>query len=192
VEGRAAQISGAMPNHGRGRCLDCVVTLAGREFRLSAKDGEIVFGDGPDGRVPPAGGKVEVEWRPGDTLAHACVDDKKMTLKFEPRTEGFRIRYRGADMDVRIRSPRIAELAALMPEKQPPDTSKMLLCPMPGLIVRIDVAVGDEVQDGQALCMVEAMKMENVLRAERKGVVARVNASEGDSMGVDDVIMEFE
>ena len=62
----------------------------------------------------------------------------------------------------------MAELAALMPEKAPPDTSKLLLCPMPGLVVRIDVAEGDEVFDGQALCMVEAMKMENVLRAERK------------------------
>jgi propionyl-CoA carboxylase alpha chain len=65
---------------------------------------------------------------------------------------------------------------ALMPEKLPPDTSKMLLCPMPGLIVKVDVEVGDEVQDGQALCTVEAMKMENILRAERKGVVAKINA----------------
>ena len=67
----------------------------------------------------------------------------------------------------------MAELAALMPEKAPPDTSKLLLCPMPGLVVRIDVAEGDEVFDGQALCMVEAMKMENVLRAERKARVAQ-------------------
>jgi propionyl-CoA carboxylase alpha chain len=68
------------------------------------------------------------------------------------------------------------ELNALMPEKLPPDTSKMLLCPMPGLIVKVDVEVGDEVQDGQALCTVEAMKMENILRAERKGVVSKINA----------------
>jgi propionyl-CoA carboxylase alpha chain len=79
-----------------------------------------------------------------------------------------------------------------MPEKLPPDTSKMLLCPMPGLIVKVDVEVGDEVQDGQALCTVEAMKMENILRAERKGVVAKINAGPGDSLAVDDVIMEFE
>jgi propionyl-CoA carboxylase alpha chain len=93
---------------------------------------------------------------------------------------------------VRVLSPRHAELAARLPEKAPPDTAKLLLCPMPGLVVRIDVAEGDDVYDGQALCMVEAMKMENVLRAERKGVVAKVHARAGQSMSVDDVIMEFE
>jgi propionyl-CoA carboxylase alpha chain len=79
-----------------------------------------------------------------------------------------------------------------MPEKLPPDTSKMLLCPMPGLIVTINVAEGDEVQEGQALCTVEAMKMENILRAEKQGVVSKINAGPGDSLAVDDVIMEFE
>jgi len=79
-----------------------------------------------------------------------------------------------------------------MPEKLAADTSKLLLCPMPGLIVKVNVAEGDEVQEGQALCTVEAMKMENILRAERGGVVAKVNAGPGDSLAVDDVIMEFE
>jgi len=79
-----------------------------------------------------------------------------------------------------------------MPIKEAPDTSKLLLCPMPGLIVKVDVAVGDEVQEGQALCTVEAMKMENILRAEKKGVVTKINANAGDSLAVDDVIMEFE
>ena len=91
-----------------------------------------------------------------------------------------------------MRTPRQAELAGLMLEKVPADTSKLLLCPMPGLIVKVDVAVGDEVQEGQTLCTVEAMKMENILRAERRGVVSKVNASAGDSLAVDDVIMEFE
>ena len=91
-----------------------------------------------------------------------------------------------------MRSPRQAELAELMPEKVAPDTSKMLLCPMPGLVVKMDVSVGDEVQEGQALCTIEAMKMENILRAERKGTVSKVNAGAGDSLAVDDVIMEFE
>ena len=77
----------------------------------------------------------------------------------------------------------MAELAALMPEKAPPDTSKLLLCPMPGLVVRIDVAEGDEVFDGQALCMVEAMKMENVLRAERRARVAKVRRRPGQPGG---------
>ena len=79
-----------------------------------------------------------------------------------------------------------------MPEKLPPDTSKFLLCPMPGLVVKINVAAGDEVQEGQALATVEAMKMENILRAERKGLVKSVNATPGESLKVDDIIMEFE
>ena len=103
------------------------------------------------------------------------------------------MRTRGADLKVHVRSPRHAQLAEIMPEKLPPDTSRMLLCPMPGLIVKVDVEVGDEVQDGQALCTVEAMKMENILRAERKGGGwSRSNAGPGDSLAVDDVIMEFE
>ena len=85
-----------------------------------------------------------------------------------------------------------AVLAALMPEKLAADTSTLLLCPMPGLIAKVYVAEGDEVQEGQPLCTVEAMKMENILRAERKAVVSKVNAAAGDSLAVDDVIMEFE
>jgi len=79
-----------------------------------------------------------------------------------------------------------------MPEKIAPDTSKLLLCPMPGLIVGVNVSVGDQVQEGQALCTVEAMKMENILRAEKAAVVSKINASTGDNLAVDEVIMEFE
>jgi propionyl-CoA carboxylase alpha chain len=78
-----------------------------------------------------------------------------------------------------------------MPEKLVPDTSKLLLCPMPGLIVNINVSVGEELQDGQNLCTVEAMKMENILRAEKKTFVTKINAAPGDNLAVDDVIMEF-
>ncbi|MGR3757105.1 MAG: biotin/lipoyl-containing protein, partial [Tranquillimonas sp.] len=98
----------------------------------------------------------------------------------------------GADLAVTVHTPRQAELAALMPHKAPPDTSKLLLCPMPGLVVRIDVEEGQQVEEGQALCTVEAMKMENVLRAERRATVARIAAGPGDSLAVDEVIMEFE
>jgi propionyl-CoA carboxylase alpha chain len=79
-----------------------------------------------------------------------------------------------------------------MIEKLPPDTSRLLLCPMPGMIVKVDVAEGEEVQEGQALCTVEAMKMENILRAEKKCIVSKINVSTGESLSVDDVIMEFE
>ncbi len=136
--------------------------------------------------------RVTSNWTPGDQLAMLTVDDAPLVLKVGKVSGGFRIRSRGADLKVHVRTPRQAELAAKMPEKLPPDTSKMLLCPMPGLIVKVNVEVGDEVQDGQALCTVEAMKMENILRAERKGIVSKINAGAGDSLAVDDVIMEFE
>jgi propionyl-CoA carboxylase alpha chain len=113
-------------------------------------------------------------------------------LKVGKIPSGFRIRARGADLKVHVRTPRQAELAKLMPEKLPPDTSRFLLCPMPGLIVNIAVNEGQEVQEGQALATVEAMKMENILRAERKGVVKKIFAKAGSSLKVDDVIMEFE
>ena len=84
-----------------------------------------------------------------------------------------------------------AELAALMPERLETDTGKQLLCPMPGLVKAISVSVGQEVKVGEPLCIVEAMKMENVLRAERDGTIAKLHAKEGDSLAVDAVILEF-
>ena len=115
-------------------------------------------------------------------------------VSLEELAEDYRdfLRLRGADLKVHVRTPRQAELAVLVPEKLPPDTSRFLLCPMPGLVVKINVEEGDEVQEGQALATVEAMKMENILRAERKGVVKRIAAAAGSSLRVDDIIMEFE
>jgi len=104
----------------------------------------------------------------------------------------YHLSHRGAETDALVLSPRTAELNAVMPEKAPPDTSKFLLSPMPGLLVSLAVAVGQEVKAGEELAVVEAMKMENVLRAERDGVVAAVKAKPGDSLAVDQVIIEFE
>jgi propionyl-CoA carboxylase alpha chain len=189
AEIRRTRISGRMDNHERHVGDDWVVTLQGRTYaaRVGAdRDGATVaFEDG--GTV-----RVSSDWTPGDQLARVDVDGQPLVLKVGKVTGGFRIRSRGADMAVHVRTPRQAELAARMPEKVPPDTSRMLLCPMPGLVVSLAVAEGDEVQEGQALCTVEAMKMENILRAERKAVVAKINAGPGDSLAVDDVIMEFE
>ena len=189
AEIRRTRVSGRMDNHERKVGTDWVVTLQGQrhEVRIAADhDGSTVtFADGGAHRVTS-------DWTPGQSLARIEVDGEALVLKVGKVSGGFRIRTRGAELKVHVRTPRQAELAELMPEKLPPDTSKMLLCPMPGLIVKINVAEGDEVQEGQALCTVEAMKMENILRAERKGIVAKINAAPGDSMGVDAVIMEFE
>ena len=108
-----------------------------------------------------------------------------------PLLNGFQLAHAGASAEVRVYNRREAELAALMPEKAEANTGKQLLCPMPGLVKAISVKAGQEVKAGEPLCIVEAMKMENVLRAERDATIATINAKEGDSLAVDAVIMEF-
>ncbi|MEQ8898077.1 MAG: acetyl/propionyl/methylcrotonyl-CoA carboxylase subunit alpha [Roseovarius sp.] len=189
AEIRRTRVSGRMDNHERHVGSDWVVTLQGQSFPVTVdadrEGATVTFEDGTSHRLSSG-------WTPGDQLAELDVDGELLVLKVGKISGGFRVRTRGADLKVHVRTPRQAELAALMPEKQAPDTSKMLLCPMPGLIVNVAVEEGQEVQEGQALCTVEAMKMENILRAERKAVVSKINAGPGDSLAVDDVIMEFE
>lgn len=186
---RRTRISGRMDNHERKVGDDWVVSLQGNSYPVAIKADKksaTVHFDGGGGM------RVESNWTPGDPLAVLDVAGKPLVLKVGKIPNGFHIRTRGADLSVHVHTPRTAELAALMPEKLLLDTSKLLLCPMPGLIVKVDVEVGQTVQEGQALCIVEAMKMENILRAEKKSVVTRINAGPGDSLAVDDVIMEFE
>ena len=189
AEIRRTRITGRLGNHERHVGDDWVVGLQGEEIavRVAAdRDGATVhFADGTAHRVTS-------DWTPGRSLARLLVDGAAVVLKVGKIPGGFRIRTRGADLRVHVRTPRQAELARLMPEKAAPDTSKFLLCPMPGLVVKISVEEGQEVQEGQALATVEAMKMENILRAERKGTVKRIAAAAGASLKVDDVILEFE
>ncbi len=189
AEIRLTRVSGRIDNHERKVGENWVIMVQGTRFDVSIDadhaGSSVSFADGTKHRVTS-------EWVPGERLAHFMIDGSPLILKVEPISAGYQVRYRGADTRVVIYTPRRAELAEHMLEKLPPDTSKMLLCPMPGLIVNLNVAVGDEVQEGQALCTVEAMKMENVLRAEKQSVVSKVNASVGGSMAVDEVIMEFE
>ena len=189
AEIRRSRVSGRIDNHKRQVGKDWVVSLQNSSYEVKIKADDKVstvrFVDGEKIRISS-------KWLPGQPLSKLTVNNEKLVLKIAPISAGYRVRMRGADLKVRVRSTRNAELAALMPDKLPPDTSKMLLCPMPGLIVKVDVIEGDEVQEGQALCTVEAMKMENVLRAEKKGKVIKINAKAGDNLAVDDVIIEFE
>ncbi len=189
AEIRRSRISGRMDNHERKVGDDWVVSLQGTNLALSIRADKsgatVVFAEGDSMRV-------ESDWVPGQPLARLLVDGDPLVLKVNRITGGYRMRLRGTDLKVHIRTPLQSELAALMPEKLPPDTSRLLLCPMPGLIVKLSVSEGDEVFEGQALCTVEAMKMENILRAERRSTVRKINASVGGSLAVDDVIMEFE
>jgi propionyl-CoA carboxylase alpha chain len=112
-------------------------------------------------------------------------------VQVRPILNGYDLACRGIRARAYVYTEREAALAALMPEKAAPDTSKLLLCPMPGQVKAIHVTTGQEVKTGEALCVVEAMKMENVLRAEREAVVKAIKAKPGDSLAVDAVIMEF-
>ena len=189
LDARETAISGAMEHHAREAATDWAIFVGKTRFDVHVEITDFGTEVRFDGNGPVV---VRSDWTPGDRLFTGSVDGVDMIVKTDPVRGGVRLRYRGADVKAAVMTPRHAELKALMPEKAPPDTSKMLLCPMPGLLVKLSVAEGDEVQEGQPLCTVEAMKMENILRAEKKGKVIKIRAGEGDSLGVDEVIMEFE
>jgi len=169
-----------------------VVKVKGAEIRLSVSGG---------GREPYRVGflyqgpaktiEVASSWRPGEPIWTGWVGKKNVAVQVRPIVNGVSLCYRGIQAPVYVYTWREAELAALMPEKAAADTSKFLLCPMPGLVKLIHATEGQEVQAGDALAVVEAMKMENILRAERNGTVKKVNAKAGDSLAVDAVILEF-
>jgi propionyl-CoA carboxylase alpha chain len=136
--------------------------------------------------------ELELEYTPGDCLVIAEVDDGELAVRVKKTATGFALTTRGATHKVRCLPAHVAPLAQHMIEKIPPDLSRFLICPMPGLITAIHVEAGDKVEAGQPLAIVEAMKMENILRAEKTGVVKVVNAKAGDSLAVDAVILEME
>ncbi|NJM81658.1 MAG: acetyl/propionyl/methylcrotonyl-CoA carboxylase subunit alpha [Tabrizicola sp.] len=189
AEIRRTRISGTMDNHRRRVGDDWVVTLQAETFRVTveadAEGSDVVFADGTRLRVAS-------DWEPGRPLARLIVGGEALAIKTSKIPMGFRMRLRGADLKVLVQSERQHQLSGLMLQKAPPDTSKFLLCPMPGLVVKIAVSDGEEVQEGQPLATVEAMKMENILKAERRGVVKAVRVEAGASLKVDDVILEFE
>ncbi len=145
--------------------------------------------------VTPGGENVPVlvrsEWVPGTPVWEGAIDDQPIAVQIVPVLNGYHLSWRGRGAVARVFTRREAELAKLMPIKEPPDMSKYLLCPMPGLIVSLSVEEGDDVKAGEALCVVEAMKMENILRAERDAKVAAIRANPGDILAVDDIIIEF-
>jgi propionyl-CoA carboxylase alpha chain len=150
---------------------------------------QVVFRD--KGGRPTHTLAVASSWLPGEPVWNGKVGDRYVNVQIRPIVNGASLSYRGIQVPVYVYTQREAALAALMPAKAAADTSKVLLCPMPGLVKAINVAEGQEVQPGDSLAVVEAMKMENILRAERKGLVKKINAKPGDSLAVDAVILEF-
>ena len=140
-----------------------------------------------DGRAVPVAGA----WQPHESLFTGTVAGSAVAVQVQRRGTALGLRWRGYEATAQVRTPRAAELAARMPEKAALDLSRFLLSPMPGLVVALPAAEGDTVRAGQPLAIVDAMKMENVLRAERDGRIVAVRVEVGDSLAADQVIMEF-
>ncbi|HEX8534948.1 MAG TPA: acetyl/propionyl/methylcrotonyl-CoA carboxylase subunit alpha [Allosphingosinicella sp.] len=166
-----------------------VVRIAGRDHRIRF-DG---FEGGLLGYIDKGEGRELIgRWQPGQLLFKGTIDERSRTVQVMRRGRQWRLTTRGASHLVDVLPAHVAELSRYMIEKIPPDLSKFLLCPMPGLLTALNVGEGDKVEAGQPLAVVEAMKMENILRAEKSGTVAKVQAKPGDSLAVDAVILEFE
>jgi propionyl-CoA carboxylase alpha chain len=135
--------------------------------------------------------EITSEWWPGQSVWQGSVGGAEVAVQVRPIANGMTLSYRGIQAPTYVYTTREAELAALMPVKVAADMSKYLLCPMPGLVKTINVAEGQDVKAGDSLAVVEAMKMENILKAERDGKVKKVAAKPGDSLAVDAVILEF-
>jgi propionyl-CoA carboxylase alpha chain len=153
----------------------------------------VVTGGGSDFIVDVDGRRIAIEtdWSPGEPLFHGTVDGEAVAVQVDAVGSGWRLVHEGGQADMLVLTPRQAELYALMPVKAAPDTSKFLLSPMPGLLASVAVSEGQEVKAGEALAVVEAMKMENVLRAVQDGTVKTLHAKAGDSLKVDQKIVEF-
>ncbi|RXZ65933.1 acetyl-CoA carboxylase biotin carboxylase subunit [Pelagerythrobacter rhizovicinus] len=173
---------------------DWCVTIDGTDYAVSLEETAITV----DGEAV----ELEMEYAPGTRFLEVALYEigsdedaepvEKFGLQLEPTRTGYAITTRGARHVLRILPAHVAHLSQHMIEKVPPDLSKLLICPMPGLLVALHVEEGEEVQPGQPLATVEAMKMENILRAEKQGKVAKINAAQGDSLAVDAVILELE
>jgi propionyl-CoA carboxylase alpha chain len=180
---RARQVNGQLAHHLEPPS-EWHVKIGGQAFTVALGDEDItVDGEPVD---------LAMEYAPGDRLIEADVDGEDIAVRIEPTRNGLKMTTRGAVHKVEILPARIAHLSEHMIEKIPPDLSKFLICPMPGLLVALHVAEGDRIEAGQPLAVVEAMKMENILRAEKAGTVKQINAQAGESLAVDAIILEME
>jgi propionyl-CoA carboxylase alpha chain len=186
---RARRIDGQL-GHRLSPPADWTVRIAGTDYTVHVSvDGIVVDGEPID---------FAAEYTPGDRMVEVETggdgDDggEVIAIRIAPVPAGFRLATRGAVHIARVLPAHVAPYARHLIEKVPPDLSRFLLAPMPGLLVRLDVAAGDRVEAGQALAVVEAMKMENILRAGKSGVVKTIGAQAGDSLAVDQVILELE
>jgi propionyl-CoA carboxylase alpha chain len=132
-----------------------------------------------------------VKWRPGQALFYGKLDGHAFTVTITPAAEGFIVRHRAARARALVLSPHAAELHAKLPPRPAPDTSKRIFSPMPGLLVTLNAEIAQHVREGDVIGVIEAMKMQNIIRAERDGVIAALGAVAGDSVAADQMLVEF-
>jgi propionyl-CoA carboxylase alpha chain len=185
---RAAQIDGQLSGHERRVPEDWVVVMNNEHHPVSVVPAE----GGHDVDYNGNTYAVRSNWEFGQHLFSGTINGEEVCVQVEREQQTYRLFHRGSQTEARILTPRAAELLHYMPVKALPDMSKHLLSPMPGLLVSLAVKEGDVVNAGEELAVVEAMKMENTLHAERDGIVARVNYEVGASLVVGDKIMELE
>jgi propionyl-CoA carboxylase alpha chain len=170
---------------------DWIVSLDGADRRVNlARDGNTLRIGLPD--EDRALGLDDVDWRPGKPLFRGALDGRAFTVHLAATRKGWALQHRAAKVSARVISPSVAALYGRLPKRAPADTSRTVVSPMPGLVVAVEVKPGEAVKEGQTLCIIEAMKMQNLIRAERDGTVKRVEARADDTVAADDVLVEFE
>ena len=188
VVGREAAISGQLAGHEAVPGTVWVVRADTEDYPVVLRE----LGSEFEATVEGGAHRIESDWRPGATLFEGTLDGASLRVQVDRVGPGYTLFHGGVEFGALVLTPRAGALAALMPVKAPPDTSKFLLSPMPGLLLSVAVQKGQEVKAGEELAVVEAMKMENVLRAARDGTVAALHAGPGDSLAADQAILEFE
>ena len=176
---------------------DWVVILDGAQHSVRMLiEEDPIYGDGEEASASmELNGKsydLVTKWLPGTNLFEGTLNGDAFAVSFVPRKSGMHIRHRGAANRLIVCTPREAVLYARLPEKEAPDTSKLIISPMPGLVVSMDVEVGQDVKAGEGVCVVEAMKMQNIIRAEADGVVSAINVAAGDAVAADEIMVSFE
>ncbi|MFO1154366.1 MAG: acetyl/propionyl/methylcrotonyl-CoA carboxylase subunit alpha [Rhodospirillales bacterium] len=190
---RAKNVSGQMPGYGRKMDREQVAVIGNSYFPVtieehSGRGSEEGFDITRDGHLL----SVRSDWEIGEPVLRCTVNAVPQSFKVERVGIGYRIYHMGAEVDVVVYTSKVAELAKMMPERKPPDMSKFLISPMPGLLQSVAVEPGEKVDSGDELAIVQAMKMENILRAIRPGKVGKVHAKAGDTLSVGQIILEFE
>ena len=187
---RKRTISGQLSGRNFTRESQRAVWLGDHEIKLEVKRENGVI-NVRFNQTKGVGRRLSSNWKPGDLVWKGTIDDRPIAVQIRPVANGFALTYRGNETKAFVYTEREAGYARLMPLKKLADTGKQVLCPMPGLVVSIAVKEGQEVKAGETVAVVEAMKMENVLRAEIDGTVKKIRAKPGDSLAVDAVILEF-